>query len=60
MTTSNQTSNSELQAETAEANETTPVLAPRGSLPNPKGTSLNVTDSGRIRFGAGLRLLTSK
>jgi hypothetical protein len=64
MTAFNDTSKSPLLLETAEHNENAPVLVSRNfqrtSLPSPKGTSANVADSGRIRFGAAFRLPTSK
>lgn len=64
MTAFNEVSNSPLLVEIVKQNETSPVLAShnfqRGSLPKPKGTSANVADSGRIRFGAGFRLPASK
>jgi hypothetical protein len=64
MTAFNEALNSPFLAATTEQNETAPVLAARdlrrGSLPNPKGTSAKVADSGRIRFGAGYRLPASK
>jgi len=56
--------NSPLLSETDEQIDTGSVLVTdevkRNALPKPKGTSAKVADSGRIRFGAGFRLPTSK
>jgi hypothetical protein len=64
MTAFDEVSNSPALVEVAEQNQTTPVLPSgsfqRSSLPKPNGTSASVADSGRIRFGAGFRLPTSK
>jgi hypothetical protein len=64
MTAFNKATNSPLQVEAVAQGNTAPALTSHnlktGSLPSPRGTSAKVTDSGRIRFGAGLRLLTSK
>jgi hypothetical protein len=64
MTAFNDTSKSSLPVKTAEHNQAAPTLVAhnlqRTSLPSPKGTAANVADSGRVRFGAGVRIRTSK
>jgi hypothetical protein len=56
--------NSPFLTEVVEQIDTSSVLVTgnvkRTALPKPQGTSAKVADSGRIRFGAGFRLPTSK